>query len=57
MDRKSLTDAFIACNDAFSARHRGFPYVDTGLEAELDEPTALMGDDFHPTGSSVTARR
>ncbi len=47
---KSLTDAFIRCNDAFTASQRGFPYATPWLEAELEHTTALMGEDFHPYG-------
>jgi len=47
---KSLTDAFIAANDVFGAAQRGFPYATPWLDAELDDTTALMGDDIHPYG-------
>ena len=47
---KSLTDAFIAANDVFGAAQRGFPYATPWLEAELEETTAVMGEDFHPYG-------
>jgi|ERR1051326_443717 4,5-dihydroxyphthalate decarboxylase len=47
---KSLTDAFAAANDSFSAAQRGFPYATPWLEAELEATTALMGEDFHPYG-------
>ena len=47
---KSLTDAFIAANDCFSAAQKGFPYATPWLEAELEETAAVMGDDFHPYG-------
>ncbi|MGH7211983.1 MAG: hypothetical protein ACREF1_11060, partial [Acetobacteraceae bacterium] len=46
----SLTDAFIRCNDAFTASQRGFPYATPWLEAELEDTTALMGEDYHPYG-------
>jgi len=47
---RSLTDAFVACNDAFTAAQRGFPYATPWLEAELEDTAAVMGDDFHPYG-------
>jgi 4,5-dihydroxyphthalate decarboxylase len=47
---KSLTDAFIAANDCFSASQSGFPYATPWLEAELEDTAAVMGDDFHPHG-------
>jgi 4,5-dihydroxyphthalate decarboxylase len=47
---KSLTNAFIAANDCFSAAQRGFPYATPWLEAELEGTTAVMGEDFHPYG-------
>jgi 4,5-dihydroxyphthalate decarboxylase len=47
---RSLTDAFIACNDAFTAAQRSFPYATPWLEAELESTAALMGEDFHPYG-------
>ena len=47
---RSLTDAFVACNDAFTAAQRGFPYATPWLEAELEDVAAVMGDDFHPYG-------
>lgn len=47
---RSLTDAFIRCNDAFTLSQRRFPYAAPWLEAELDETAALMGEDFHPYG-------
>jgi 4,5-dihydroxyphthalate decarboxylase len=46
----SLTDAFTAANDCFSAAQRGFPYATPWLEAELEETVAVMGEDFHPYG-------
>ena len=46
---RSLTEAFIAANDCFTAAQRGFPYATPWLEAELEE-TAVMGEDFHPYG-------
>ena len=47
---RSLTDAFIRCNDQFTAAQRSFPYVSPWLDAELEETEALMGADFHPYG-------
>ena len=47
---RSLTDAFVACNDAFTAAQRGFPYATPWLEAELEDAAAVMGEDFHPYG-------
>jgi 4,5-dihydroxyphthalate decarboxylase len=47
---KSLTDAFIAANDCFTAAQRGFPYATPWLEAELEDTVAAMGEDFHPYG-------
>lgn len=47
---RSLTDAFIRCNDQFAAAQRSFPYVSPWLDAELEETEALMGADFHAYG-------
>jgi len=47
---RSLTEAFIACNDTFTAAQKGFPYATPWLEAELEDTAAVMGDDFHPYG-------
>ena len=47
---KSLTEAFIAANDCFTAAQKGFPYATPWLEAELEETAAIMGEDFHPFG-------
>ena len=47
---RSLTDAFVRANDAFTLSQRRFPYASPWLEAELDETAALMGEDFHPYG-------
>jgi 4,5-dihydroxyphthalate decarboxylase len=46
----SLTKAFIAANDTFTAAQKGFPYATPWLEAELEDTAAVMGDDFHPYG-------
>jgi len=47
---KSLTGAFIAANECFTAAQRGFPYATPWLEAELEATEAVMGEDFHPYG-------
>ena len=47
---RSLTDAFIRCNDMFHKAQRSFPYASPWLDAELEETEALMGADFHPYG-------
>ena len=47
---KSLTDAFVAANECFTAAQSGFPYATPWLEAELEDTAAVMGDDFHPFG-------
>lgn len=47
---KSLTEAFIAGNDTFTAAQKGFPYATPWLEAELEDTAVVMGDDFHPYG-------
>ena len=47
---KSVTEAFIAANDVFTAAQRGFPYATPWLEAELEDTIAVMGEDFHPHG-------
>jgi len=47
---QSLTDAFIAANDCFTAAQKGFPYATPWLEAELEDTVAVMGEDFHPYG-------
>jgi len=50
----SLTKAFIAANDTFTASQKGFPYATPWLEAELEDTAAVMGDDFHPYGFQQT---
>jgi len=47
---RSLTEAFSAANDWFTASQKGFPYATPWLEAELEETDAVMGRDFHPYG-------
>src|SRR5262249_35799419 len=47
---KSLTEAFVECNDVFTAAQKGFPYATPWLEAELEDTAAVMGEDFHPYG-------
>jgi 4,5-dihydroxyphthalate decarboxylase len=47
---KSLTDAFIAANDCFTAAQKAFPYATPWLEAELEDTVNVMGEDFHPYG-------
>jgi 4,5-dihydroxyphthalate decarboxylase len=47
---RSLTEAFIACNDSFTTAQRSFPYATPWLEEELERTSAAMGDDFHPYG-------
>jgi 4,5-dihydroxyphthalate decarboxylase len=47
---RGLTDAFIRCNDQFTAAQRSFPYASPWLDAELEDTEALMGADFHPYG-------
>jgi 4,5-dihydroxyphthalate decarboxylase len=47
---RSLTDAFVSANDAFTAAQRSFPYGTPWLEAELEDTVTVMGEDFHPYG-------
>jgi 4,5-dihydroxyphthalate decarboxylase len=47
---RSLTEAFGAANDWFTATQKSFPYATPWLEAELEETAAVMGEDFHPYG-------
>jgi 4,5-dihydroxyphthalate decarboxylase len=47
---RALTDAFIECNNCFTAAQRSFPYATPWLEAELEDTVAVMGEDFHPYG-------
>jgi len=47
---RSLTSAFIRCNEQFTAAQRQFPYASPWLDAELEETEAVMGRDFHPYG-------
>jgi len=47
---KSLTEAFSAANECFTASQKGFPYATPWLEAELEATAAVMGKDFHPYG-------
>ena len=47
---RSLTEAFIAANDCFTAAQKGFPYATPWLEAELEDTVAVMGENFHPFG-------
>jgi 4,5-dihydroxyphthalate decarboxylase len=47
---RSLTEAFVAANDTFTAAQKSFPYATPWLEAELEDTEAVMGGDFHPYG-------
>jgi 4,5-dihydroxyphthalate decarboxylase len=47
---RSLTEAFGAANECFTAAQKGFPYATPWLEAELEETVAVMGENFHPYG-------
>ncbi len=53
---RSLTDAFIACNEMFEKAQRSFPYASPWLDVELEETEALMGADFHPYGFEANRR-
>ena len=53
---RSLTDAFLACNEMFGKAQRSFPYAAPWLDAELEETEALMGEDFHPYGFESNRR-
>src|SRR5207249_534700 len=39
---RSLTEAFVAANDCFSAAQKGFPYATPWLEAELEDTVGVM---------------
>jgi 4,5-dihydroxyphthalate decarboxylase len=47
---RSVTNAFTRANDMFAASQRGFPYVTPWQEEQLEDTTALMGEDFHSYG-------
>jgi 4,5-dihydroxyphthalate decarboxylase len=47
---RSLTAAFIRCNQMFLTAQRSFPYGSPWEDAELEETEAPMGADFHPYG-------
>ena len=47
---RTLTEAFVAANDNFTAAQRSFPYATPWLEAELESTVDVMGEDFHPYG-------
>jgi 4,5-dihydroxyphthalate decarboxylase len=51
---KALTDAFAACDVAFNASLRHFPYATPWQEAEMERIEALMGRDFCATGVEAT---
>ena len=53
---RSLTDAFLGCNEMFGKSQRSFPYASPWLDAELEETEALMGADFHPYGFEASRR-
>jgi 4,5-dihydroxyphthalate decarboxylase len=53
---RSLTDAFLGCNEMFGKSQRSFPYASPWLDAELEETEALMGADFHPYGFEANRR-
>ena len=54
---RSLTDAFSAANDCFTAAQRGFPYATPWLEPQLEDTAAVMERTFTLTGSRRTGRR
>ncbi len=47
---RALTDAFIACTEAFGKAQRSLPYASPWQDADLEETEALMGADFHADG-------
>ena len=53
---RSLTDAFLTCNEIFGKAQRSFPYASPWLDVELEETEALMGVDFHPYGFEANRR-
>ncbi len=54
---KSLTEAFVAANEVFTAAQMSFPYATPWLEAELEETAAVMGGDFHPYGFEANRKQ
>lgn len=53
---RSLTDAFVRCNQAAAAQYRGFPYASPWMEADLEDAAALMGEDFYGDGLDAKNR-